>query len=127
MEIKTDVQMDLKDAAAMLGALAQETRLAAFRLLVEAGATGLPAGAISSALEIPQNTLSFHLTHLSGAGLVTSQRRGRQIIYSANFNGMQTLVAFLVRDCCRNDAGDCGVADFLDLCPPSSGPEKTQP
>ena len=82
-------------------ALAQATRLAAFRLLVEAGPTGLPAGDVARALAVPHNTLSSHLAQLARAGLVTSRRDGRQVIFAADFDGMRGLIAYLIEDCCR--------------------------
>ncbi|MFP4098761.1 MAG: ArsR/SmtB family transcription factor [Alphaproteobacteria bacterium] len=84
----------------MFAALSQETRLRAFRLLVSAGEEGLPAGALSEALGVPHNTMSFHLNHLSNANIVTSRREGRSIIYSANFPLVRDLIRFMVRDCC---------------------------
>lgn len=93
--------MDSENAIVMFDSLSQETRLSAFRLLVKAGAKGLPAGVLSEDLGIPHNTLSFHLNHLSNAGLVTSRREGRSVIYSANFEVVRDLVRFMVRDCCN--------------------------
>ena len=77
--------MDIKEALAAFDALSQDTRLRVFRLLVEHGPSGVPAGTLSESLNIPHNTLSFHLRHMSHAGLVLSQREGKSIIYSANF------------------------------------------
>jgi len=93
--------MKTNAATAMFDALSQETRLRAFRLLVEAGAEGMPAGGLSEALGTPHNTMSFHLSHLSNAGLVSSRRDGRSIIYVANFDIIRDLIAFMVKDCCR--------------------------
>lgn len=95
--------MDIQNAIILFDALSQETRLCAFRLLVEAGPKGLPAGAISEKLGTPHNTMSFHLNHLSNAGIVTSRREGRSVIYSANFELMRDLIRFMVRDCCAVD------------------------
>lgn len=92
--------MDIKEALAAFAALSQETRLQSFRRLVQAGAEGMPAGTLSEILETPHNTLSFHLAHLSKAGLVTSRRRGRSIIYAVNCPFIQELVRFLVENCC---------------------------
>ncbi len=78
--------MEINKAIVVFGALSQETRLRAFRLLVQAGPGGLAAGAISERLNTPHNTLSFHLNHLSNAGIVSSRRQGRSVIYSANFD-----------------------------------------
>ncbi len=92
--------MESKDAVGALGALAQETRLAAFRALVAAGPTGLAAGALSAKLDVPPPTLSFHLTALANAGLVTATRDGRSIVYAADFAAMNGLVGFLTENCC---------------------------
>ena len=84
-----------------LQALAQNTRLTAFRLLVAAGPDGLPAGRIAGRLGIEPSVLSFHLGHLAKAGLVTSRRAGRQVIYRAAYDVMDALMDYLVRNCCR--------------------------
>jgi len=99
--------MDTKQAIEALGALAQETRLQVFRLLVAAGPKGLPAGAIAEELGAPTSTLSFHLAYLSRAGLVISRRESRSIIYSANFSGMRGLLDFLTEDCCKGSPEMC--------------------
>lgn len=109
-------------------ALSQETRLRAFRLLVQAGPDGLPAGAISEELGTPQNTLSFHLNHLSHAGIVSSRREGRSIIYLANFDMMRDLIGFLVNDCCSRDMANirqdkkkgCSIIELADCCTPKN-------
>ena len=88
-----------------LAALAQETRLKAYRLLVEAGPEGLPAGRIGEALELPPATLSFHLAHLARAGLVKSRAEGRFVVYSADFQNMNQLVGYLTENCCGG--GSC--------------------
>ena len=95
--------MDSKAALGMFSALAQETRLRAFRLLVEAGFPGLPAGSLSETLGIPHNTLSFHLSHLSNAGLISSRKDGRSVIYMAQYDAMHDLISFLVKDCCSGE------------------------
>ncbi len=92
--------MDTKKAIIMFNSLSQETRLGAFRLLVKAGPQGLAAGVLSEDLRVPHNTLSFHLNHLSNAGIVTSRREGRSVIYSANFDVVRDLIGFMVKDCC---------------------------
>lgn len=92
-----------------LSALAQEHRLALFRLLVQAGDAGLTAGVIAEKLGIPNSSLSFHLAQLRKAGLVLQQRRHRSIIYRANYSAMNALVAYLMENCCAGTA-DCGVA-----------------
>jgi ArsR family transcriptional regulator, arsenate/arsenite/antimonite-responsive transcriptional repressor len=83
-----------------LGALAQEHRLAAFRLLVQAGPDGMAAGALAEALGIPASSLSFHLAQLSHAGLVSQRRVSRSIIYAADYAAMEGLLAYLTENCC---------------------------
>ncbi|MGQ0546746.1 MAG: ArsR/SmtB family transcription factor [Betaproteobacteria bacterium] len=92
--------MEPKTVVDALGALAQETRLKAFRLLVEAGPKGMPAGSIGEKLGLPPATLSFHLAQLARAGLVRSRQEGRFVIYSADFQSMSQLVGFLTENCC---------------------------
>lgn len=94
-------------AVSALSALAQPSRLAAFRLLVAAGPAGLAAGEIATRLGLPPATLSFHLSQLERAGLVASVRRGRHIIYAASFPTMQALMAFLTENCCGGDSAAC--------------------
>jgi ArsR family transcriptional regulator, arsenate/arsenite/antimonite-responsive transcriptional repressor len=108
--------MDLKAATAIsaLGALAQEHRLALFRLLVEAGERGMPAGAIAERLGIPNSSLSFHLAQLHRAGLVRQERQHRSLIYRADYAAMNDLVGYLLENCCTG-AG-CG-ADAARLNP----------
>jgi ArsR family transcriptional regulator, arsenate/arsenite/antimonite-responsive transcriptional repressor len=88
------------NVVAALGALAQETRLDIFRLLVQKGPEGMAAGDIGARLRQPSPTLSFHLNQLRFAGLVTSRRESRSIIYSANFKAMNDLLAYLTENCC---------------------------
>lgn len=95
--------MDIQEALIVFDALSQETRLRAFRLLVEAGPVGLAAGAISQRLDTPHNTMSFHLNHLVNAGIVSSRKQGRSVIYSADFEGMRELMGFMVKDCCNGE------------------------
>ena len=102
--METSVEMDSPTAIAALGALAQEHRLALFRLLVQAGEEGMPAGAIAQALGVPNSSLSFHLAQLSRAGLVRQQRRHRSIIYSADYGAMNALVGYLLENCCAGAA-----------------------
>jgi ArsR family transcriptional regulator len=99
----------MKSRAAIdaLAALAQETRLAIFRLLVREGPEGLPAGVIAERLDIPAPTMSFHLTQLSRAGLMHSRREGRSIIYAANYRGMNALLTYLTEDCCQGHPEIC--------------------
>lgn len=87
-----------------LAALAQETRLDVFRRLVQAGASGLPAGELAGELGVPPATLSFHLKELRNAQLVTSDREGRSIRYAPNFGAISAVVAYLGENCCRDDS-----------------------
>jgi DNA-binding transcriptional ArsR family regulator len=98
--------METTDAVAALGALAQDSRLTVFRLLVRMGPQGLPAGEIAERLKIAPATLSFHLAQLRQAGLVTMKRDGRSLIYSADYDGMNELMGFLTENCCAG-ATDC--------------------
>jgi ArsR family transcriptional regulator len=93
--------MEKQDVLAALGALAQETRLDVFRLLVTAGPEGLAAGAIASQLGVPTPTLSFHLKELRNAGIVTCRREGRSLLYAPDFGTMDALLGFLTRNCCQ--------------------------
>ncbi len=99
--------METKDAVAALGALAQETRLQIFRLLVESGPGGMAAGAIGERLALPAPTLSFHLAQLKGAGLVSARREGRSIVYTTAFERMSDLLAFLTQNCCQGRPEVC--------------------
>ena len=92
--------MKKTDAIAALGALAQHNRLDVFRLLVQAGPEGMPAGAVATALDLPPNTLTFHFDRLRTAGLVTVRREGRSMIYAAQFATMNALLGFLTENCC---------------------------
>lgn len=96
--------MKTTQAIEALAGLAQESRLAAFRLLVQAGPKGLAAGSIAEKLGLPAATLSFHLAHLVRAGLVRSRQDGRFVIYSADFSKMDGLIRFLTRNCCGGKA-----------------------
>lgn len=100
--------MDDRSAVEALAALAQETRLRVFRLLVAAGPGGLPAGEVAQAAGVPASTLSFHLERLERAGLLRSCRRGRQILYAAELENMRRLLAFLTADCCNGHPELCG-------------------
>jgi ArsR family transcriptional regulator, arsenate/arsenite/antimonite-responsive transcriptional repressor len=99
---------------AALGALAHETRLAAYRLLVEAGPAGLPAGVIAARLNAVPSSLTFHLQALLHARLVTQRRLSRQVIYAADFTAMNALVGFLTEHCCGQDGAACA-----PLCDPA--------
>jgi ArsR family transcriptional regulator len=103
--------MDEKRAIAALGALAQETRLALFRLLVTTGPAGLPAGVIAERLGVQPSSLSFHLAQLVHADLITQRRLSRQLIYSAEYGAMNALLAYLTENCCGHDAVSPPVCD----------------
>ena len=120
--------MDIQEAIIMFDALSQETRLRAFRLLVQAGADGLAAGVLSEELGTPHNTLSFHLNHLSNAGILSSRKEGRSIIYSANFDVTRDLIGFMVQDCCSNEFASiredkkkgCSIIELTNYCSPQA-------
>jgi DNA-binding transcriptional ArsR family regulator len=99
--------MDNDSAIAGLGALAQGTRLDAFRLLVRHEPAGLPAGEIARLLDVPQNTMSAHLGILARAGLLRADRQGRTILYRADLDALRALVLFLLTDCCAGNAALC--------------------
>lgn len=92
--------MDSPAAITALSALAQEHRLALFRLLVQAGADGMPAGSIAEALGVPNSSLSFHLAQLTRAGLIQQERQSRSLIYRADYDAMNALVGYLMENCC---------------------------
>jgi DNA-binding transcriptional ArsR family regulator len=96
--------MKARESIAALGALAHDTRLEAFRLLVQRGPDGLPAGVIANKLGVPPSSLTFHLQQLAHAGLVTQRRVGRQLFYAADFTAMNGLVAYLTENCCGGGA-----------------------
>lgn len=99
--------MESNLAVKRLSALAQDSRLAVFRLLVKAGREGLPAGEIARALDITPNTLSAQLSVLANAGLATSRRDGRSIIYAADYDAMSGLLVYLMDDCCQGRPEVC--------------------
>lgn len=99
--------VETKDAVAAMSALAQDTRLDLFRLLVQQGPAGLPAGRVAERLGIPPATLSFHLSQLRHAGLLVSRRDGRQIVYAADYARMSALLSYLTENCCRSGASSC--------------------
>jgi DNA-binding transcriptional ArsR family regulator len=99
--------METQDAVVALEALAQESRLGIFRLLVEAGRDGLSAGRIAERMRLPAPTLSFHLTQLRHAGLIACRREGTSLIYSAEFGAMNGLVGFMTENCCGGNAAQC--------------------
>ena len=115
--------MNIEDAVVILFSLAQGARLEIFRLLVQAGPAGLAAGDIATRLDMPVSTLSFHLKELAHAGLVKPLQSGRFIYYSAAFDVMNGLLAFLTENCCEG-AQDCCVQPFVRLNPHESRPSQ---
>lgn len=120
--------MDTQQALILFDALSQETRLRAFRLLVQAGPEGLAAGVLSEKLDTPHNTLSFHLHHLAHAGIVSSRKTGRSVIYSADFKRVRDLIGFMVKDCCSTSFANiredrktgCAIIELGDFCRPAA-------
>lgn len=104
--------MDSRSVTDAFAALAQEHRLAAFRLLVQAGDDGMPAGAVADTLGLPNSSMSFHLAHLHRAGLITQERRHRSLIYRADYAAMNGLIGYLLENCCAGSgcapASTCG-------------------
>lgn len=115
--------MNNETAVSQLAALAQATRLAVFRLLVEKGPDGLPAGRIGEQLDIPPATLSFHLKELAAAGLASHRQDGRFVIYTANYKAMDALLSFLTKNCCAGS--DCEVSTAA--CNTPTGKTKREP
>lgn len=113
--------METTDAVAALSALAQEHRLSVFRLLVQAGPEGMPAGRVADALDLAPNTLTFHFDRLRSAGLVTVRRDGRSMIYAAQFEAMNGLLGFLTENCCQGATEQCTPV----LCQPAK-PKRTK-
>ena len=99
--------MEMSNAVAALSALAQDNRLDVYRLLVQAGPDGLPAGRVAAALKLAPNTLTFHFDRLRGAGLVSVRRDGRSMIYAARYETMNALIAYLTENCCRGRPEQC--------------------
>src|SRR5215470_2294859 len=99
--------MEKTDAVVALAALAQDNRLDVFRLLVQAGPEGMPAGGVAEALGLAPNTLSFHFDRLRQAGLVTVRREGRSMIYAARFETMNALLGYLTENCCAGSSDAC--------------------
>ncbi len=110
--------MEKTDAVAALAALAQDNRLDVFRLLVQAGPEGMPAGAVAEALGLAPNTLTFHFDRLRQAGLVAVHREGRSMIYAARFATMNALVGFLTENCCGGAPETCAPSA---ACKPARG------
>ena len=117
----TERGMDSNQIVQALAALAHETRLALFRMLVERGPEGLPAGVIAERLGIPPSSLTFHVQHLHRAGLITQRRMSRHLIYAAEFAAMKGLVAYLTENCCGGGAAACERAAAT---PPDTTPER---
>jgi DNA-binding transcriptional ArsR family regulator len=115
--------MENTQAVAALAALAQEHRLAVFRLLVQAGPDGMPAGQVADALDLAPNTLTFHFDRLRVAGLVTVRREGRSMIYAARFEAMNALLGFLTENCCQGAAEQCAPA----VCKPAKAKRQKIP
>lgn len=118
--------MDIEKAVRAFAALSQDTRLRVFKLLVECGPGGAPAGTLSETLGIPHNTLSFHLAQMSHAGLVLSRRKGRSVIYRASFEFFTGLIRYMVEDCCRAEFASirddrkrsCSIIELSHCCAP---------
>jgi len=109
--------MEASSAIEAFSALAQDTRLAVFRLLIEEGPKGLPAGAIPAKFDVLPSTLSTHLAILTRAGLLRSKRVKRQVFYSADMDGISALVGFLTEDCCHGHPEVCaGLSDAMEAC-----------
>lgn len=115
--------MDNNDVVSALSALAQPTRLEVFRQLVKNEPEGLPAGEIARRLGVPHNTMSAHLGILERAGLVSSERHSRSIVYRVDLNRVRTLVVYLLKDCCGGKPELCGqlLEDLTPCCHPASG------
>jgi ArsR family transcriptional regulator len=111
--------MNTKQAIPALAALAQETRLAIFRLLVARGPEGLAAGDIAAKLDLPPSSLSFHLAQLNHAGMIVQQRQSRSLIYSVDFTAMNALMGFLTENCCGGNAALCA-----PVCKPAASPKQ---
>ena len=107
--------MEKQDTISALAALAHETRLDVFRVLVQAGPEGLAAGAIGTVLDVPSATLSFHLKELRSSGLIQCERHGRSRIYSPDFSAVNDLIAFLTANCCRGVDGEGSADEGCDL------------
>jgi DNA-binding transcriptional ArsR family regulator len=114
--------MEKSHAVAALAALAQDSRLDVFRLLVRAGAQGMPAGAVAAALKLAPNTLSFHFDRLRQAGLVSCTRDGRSLIYAARYETMNGLLSYLTENCCQGIAEACAPA----ACKPAASKKKAK-
>lgn len=116
--------MKLSSAVIALAALAQETRLEIFRMLVQSGPRGMCAGDIAKRLKLPLPTLSFHLSQLRHARLIKSRREGRSIFYAADYAAMNGLLAFMMQNCCAADTAGCG--DSAPCAPTAAPPAMSQ-
>ena len=119
--------MEIKAAVTALAALAQETRLSIYRLLIEAGPEGVSVGCIGQTLEVPGATLSFHLKELARAGLVSSRQEKQFIYYAVDFERMAELMTYLTQNCCQGMPQECLTVVETALgrcCPPQSKPKK---
>jgi len=114
--------MENRDAVSALAALAQDNRLDVYRLLVQAGPDGLPAGSVAEQLKLAPNTLTFHFDRLREAGLVTVRREGRSMIYAARFEVMNALLGYLTENCCQGAVDACAPAQ----CKPSKPSRKKE-
>ena len=114
--------MEKSLAIGALGALAQDNRLDAYRLLVQAGPDGMQAGQVAAALGLPPNTLSFHFDRLRQAGLVTVRRDGRSMIYAARYDTMNALIGYLTENCCGGAPEQCATA----VCAPTTKARKRE-
>jgi ArsR family transcriptional regulator, arsenate/arsenite/antimonite-responsive transcriptional repressor len=121
--------METSNAVAALAALAQDSRLDVYRLLVQAGPAGMPAGGVATALRLAPNSLTFHFDRLRSAGLVTVRRDGRQMIYAAQFGTMNALLAYLTENCCAGSPGPCSPSTCAAgvVCKPESKPKQCKP
>jgi DNA-binding transcriptional ArsR family regulator len=119
--------MERSAVLAALGALAQETRLDIYRLLVQAGSDGLPAGHIGDTLGLASATLAFHLKELKNAGLASCTRDGRSLIYAAEYPTMTALLGYLTENCCQGDPADCGLPSDLSqrACKPAAAKRRS--
>jgi ArsR family transcriptional regulator len=115
--------MEITNAVTALSALAQDNRLEAYRLLVQAGPEGLAAGEVAARLGLPPNTLTFHFDRLRQAGLISVRRNGRSMIYAARFETMNALLAYLTENCCGGAAELCAPA----ACSPAQQVKETTP
>ena len=110
--------MEQLNAVAALAALAQNNRLDVYRLLVQAGPEGMPAGSVAGTLNLAPNTLTFHFDRLRQAGLVTVRREGRSMIYAARYDTMNALLGYLTENCCQGRAYQCAPAEGEKTTPP---------